>query len=410
MKKIKAVKAREILDSRGNPTVEAEVETSDGVFCASVPSGASVGKNEAVELRDGGPRFGGKGVLKAVKNINAKIAPKLKNHDVSRQNNIDDLLIRLDGTKNKSRLGANAILAVSMAVCRAGASAQKIPLYSYISKLFGTKPGKIFPQPCFNVVNGGAHAGNDLEIQEFMIIPQEKSFAENLRTGTEIYYQLKDLLQKNFGEKAINIGDEGGFAPDFPKDTDALELLKQVINKTDSSVEIGVDFAATQFYRNEQYKIDDKIFFRGGLLLFYLDLVKQYPIAFFEDPFAEGDWQGFQNLAKELKGTIDVFGDDLLTTNIEKIKEAENKKACNGLVLKLNQIGTISEALLAAKLARAESWKILVAHRSGETNDDFIADLAVGVNAEYIKSGAPVRGERVAKYNRLLKIAEKLGG
>lgn len=406
--KIKNIKAREILDSRGNPTIEVALETDFGVFRASVPSGASKGSYEAMELRDGGTRYRGLGVTKAIKNVEEKIFPKIKNQDPKNQEKIDKIMIELDNTPNKSNLGANAILAVSMAVCRAGAAVKKLPLYLYINKYWENGSPNNFPLACFNVINGGAHAGNNLEIQEFMVIPQEKSFAKNLQVGCEIYQSLKEILKKVFDKRAINVGDEGGFAPQLSRDAEALDLLVQSMNKSKHNVKIGLDCAASQFYRNDQYKIDDKVFFRGGLLLFYEDLLKKYPLIFLEDPFAEGDWQGFENITKEMGANIDVFGDDLLTTNIERIKRAQKGKACNGLVLKINQIGTITEALEAAKLAKLAKWRIMVAHRSGETNDDFIADLAVGISADYIKSGAPARGERVAKYNRLLAIEEEV--
>jgi enolase len=422
--RIKNIKAREILDSRGNPTLEVKLETNDGVFVSSVPSGASKGKNEAVELRDGGDRYLGKGVLKAVKNVNKVIAPKLTGKNATQQGEIDELMIELDGREDKSKLGANAILAVSMAVCRAGAAAKNIPLWKYISYLFldntyTTIVKYVLPFACFNIINGGAHAGNKLDIQEFMVIPQKNSFSENLRTASEIYYNLKKVIEKNFGKEATNVGDEGGFAPPISRASQALNLISQVLKKY-SGTKIGLDCAATQFKKQDKYQLEGAIFTNNGLLSFYEDLIGKYPIIFLEDPFAEGDWRGwklisssqfFPSLAgSRCGGAISNFlivGDDLLTTNPKRIKSAREKNACNGAIIKPNQIGTITETLEAVRLAKSFDWKIVVSHRSGETGDDFIADLAVGVGADFIKSGAPTRGERVAKYNRLLEIEKE---
>jgi len=386
MSKIKSIKAREILDSRGNPTIEVELLINKDSFLASVPSGASVGKYEAKELRDGEKRYKGKGVLKAVKNIEQIIAPKLKGLNVNNQKRIDEILITLDGTKDKSNLGANAILPVSMAICRAGANTQNLSLYKYIEKYMGTTCIKL-PKPAFNIINGGAHAGNNLDFQEFMVVPQLKNFNRNLQAGTEIYHSLKEILKKEFGEISINVGDEGGFAPNLSKAEEALNLIMKAIKISDyqNQIKIALDVAASEFYKN-----------------------KKYPIVSIEDPFNEDDFQAFSNLMKKCENKINIIGDDLLVTNVERIKLAKEKNLCNGLLLKINQIGTVSEAIEAAKLAKSYNWKIMVSHRSGETNDDFIADLAVGIGADYIKSGAPARGERVAKYNRLLKIEQEL--
>lgn len=418
--KIKSIKGREILDSRGNPTVEVELISDGGVFLASVPSGASVGKYEAVELRDGGGRYQGKGVLRAIKNINEIIRPKLIGKDPIKQKEIDDLMIKLDGTKNKSKLGANAILAVSMAVCRAAAVAKKLTLYQYIRQLYNLQSNTYnLPLSCFNIINGGAHAGNDLDFQEFMICPQLDSFSKNLQVASEIYHHLKEILKQKIGELAINVGDEGGFAPPLNSANQALSLISKGIEKAGykNSVKIIIDSAASDFYQRENYKIEKTVFTKEGLVNFYLKLLKEHPIIALEDPFAEDDFAGWQMLIENCcvrtvgKSKIEDFliiGDDLLATNIERIKIAKEKNLCNGLILKINQIGTITEALAAAKSAKSYGWKIMVSQRSGETNDDFIADLAVGIDADFIKSGAPVRGERVAKYNRLLKIEEKL--
>ncbi len=397
--KIKSIKAKEILDSREKPTVEVELETDKGVFLASVPSGASTGKNEVLELRD----KDGRGVSKAIENINKIIAPKLKGKDPTEQEEIDKIMIELDGTENKSKLGANAILAVSIAVCRAGAKAKRIPLYKYIAKLVEAGPPRALPVPCFNIIEGGVHAANNLDIQEFLAVPQGKSFSGNLRAGIKIYKKLKEIL-----ESKTKTGDEGGFAPKLSKTSKALDLIIKAAEESKTKIKIGLDCAASQFYKNDKYKMEDKVFFRDGLFLFYQDLIKKYPIIFMEDPFSQNDWSGFSNITKEFGKNIEIFGDDFLTTNIKRMQEAKEKKACNGTILKPNQIGTITETIEAAKLAKEFGWKIMVSHRSGETEDDFIADLAVGVGADYIKSGAPGPKERMAKYNRLLKIEKEV--
>jgi len=413
--RVKNLKAREILDSRGEPTVEVELTTDYGVFSASAPSGASKGKYEAVELRDGGKRYKGKGVLKAVRNVNEKISPKIKGREVNNQERTDQFLIETDGTKNKSRLGTNAILPVSMAVCRAGAAALNIPLYEYISQIFGQKILRTnFPTPCFNLINGGAHAGNDLDIQEFMVVPQADTFKKSLQMVSEIYHILQEVLLKSFGKKAINIGDEGGFAPPLKSTRGALDLLMKAIKLAgyNNKTKISLDCAASQFLsgnkNNPFYIFERKRLSSPRLLNFYQDIFRRYPILSIEDPFSENDFAGFKEAYEKLGKNVLIIGDDLLATNPERMKKAFDKKLCNGLLLKINQIGTITEAIQAAKLARTFGWKIMVSHRSGETNDDFIADLAVGISADFIKSGAPARGERLAKYNRLLKIEEEI--
>ncbi|MBU4299137.1 phosphopyruvate hydratase [Patescibacteria group bacterium] len=426
--KIKNIKAREILDSRGNPTIEVELKTDLGKFLASVPSGASTGKYEAVELRDGGKRYDGKGVLKAVKNINKIIAPKLIGRNATRQKEIDNLMLELDGTENKSRLGANATCGVSLAVCRAGAAAENLAPYKYISQLHslsrfsGIKTGSFYvnntfstivenvlsiPKPCFNVINGGAHAGNELDVQEFMLVPQGISFSQNLQIASEIYHQLKEILARKFGKLATNLGDEGGFAPPIKSAAEAIELILEAAKKLnyDSKIKLILDVAASQFFKNGRYKMKIGVFTRESIMKYYEKLIKNYPILGLEDPFAENDWEGWKKLkVKSEKLKVLVIGDDLLVTNPKRLKEAQRKKACNAMILKVNQIGTVSEALEAAKLAKSYGWKIFVKNRSGETNDDFIADLAVGIGADGIMAGAPARGERLAKYNRLLKI------
>lgn len=408
--KIKSVRAREILDSRGNPAVEAEIATEKGVFLASSPSGASRGAHEALEFRDGGKRYNGMGVKKAVQGVAEKIAPRLLGQDAEDQNGIDETLINLDGTENKSNLGANAMVAVSMAVCRAGAGSKNVPLYGHIKDIFGGG-GKFknnFPLPCFNIINGGRHAGNDLRVQEFMIIPRDKSFAENLGMGSEIYHALKDVLKNDFGPSAINVGDEGGFAPPISKTDEVLDILSEILKRYGADVKIGLDMAASEFYKGGKYQFEKADLSGENLLKLYERLVKNYPIIFLEDPFAEEDWRGFQEITKKLADKIDILGDDLLVTNVERINQARQKNACTGLIVKPNQAGTVTEAIEAAKTAKSFGWKIMASHRSGDTCDDFIADLAVGIGADYIKSGAPARGERVSKYNRLLKIEEEI--
>jgi enolase len=413
--KILAVKAREILDSRGNPTVECEIKTSTGISRASVPSGASTGVNEALELRDGGKRFGGKGVLKAVNNINKSIAKKIIGKDATKQQQIDELMIKLDGTKNKKKLGANAILAVSMAVARAGAASKKMPLYAYLGELFENKKF-ILPVPSFNIINGGKHAGNKLDIQEYMILPiGAKSFSEAIRIGAEVYHKLKGILEENYGKNAVNVGDEGGFAPPiscFEKPFDHIIDAVTALGYW-KKVKIGIDAAATTFYRDGNYYLEGQEYTTEELKEKYVELAENFPLISIEDPFYEEDFEGFAKLTKELKELkltrTQVVGDDLTVTNPKRVQKAIVHGSCNCLLLKINQIGTITEAMEAAKMALAHNWKIMVSHRSGETTDSFISDLAVGIASGQIKSGAPCRGERLAKYNQLLRIEEALG-
>ena len=417
--RIKNIKGREILDSRGEPTVEVELETDFGIFSASVPSGASKGKYEALELRDGGKRYLGKGVLKAVRNVNEIISPKLQGKEFSEPREIDEILIELDGTENKSYLGANAILAVSLAVWRASAFRENLSLFEYIAKVFSEVAGKEdfsnFPKPCFNIINGGLHAGNDLQIQEFMIVPQFEKIFDNLRAGCEIYHTLKKIIQENYGKKGINVGDEGGFTPPISKSKQALDLIEEAIGQAGYSdkVKLGLDCAANEYLLDPEpravYEIEGKRRSSEELLEYYQELVEKYPIIFIEDPFAEDDFQAWQKINSKFKAQNSKFlivGDDLLATNIERMKIAKEKNLCNAMILKINQIGTVSETLEAGKLAKDFGWKIIVSHRSGETCDKFISDFAVGISADFIKAGAPARGERVAKYNRLLEIGE----
>ncbi|MDD5606440.1 MAG: phosphopyruvate hydratase [Candidatus Pacebacteria bacterium] len=400
MNKLKAI---EILDSRGNPTIKTILQTSCGVFESSVPSGASTGKHEAKELRDKDlKRYNGKGVLKAVENIEKIIAPKILKQDFKDQEKIDKFLINLDKSKDKSKLGANAILAVSMVICRAGAALKKVPLYLHINKI--SQMDLKMPEPFFNVVNGGKHAaGNNLDIQEFMIKPEKQSFAENLRKGAETYHLLKKEIIKALGKSSVNIGDEGGYVPAFTNSKQVLDILSLF-----KEVKISLDCAASEFYKNKKYFLEGKKINTQELLGYYLELVNEFNVFSIEDPFDQEDWEGFSKMQEELKDKVLIIGDDLLCTNLKRIKKAQDKKACQGLLLKLNQIGTVTEAIKAAQLAKSYNWKIMVSHRSGETCDDFIADLAVGIGSDYIKSGAPARGERVAKYNRLLEIEQEL--
>lgn len=399
MSKIKNIKAKEIKDSRGNPTIEVKLETENKEYFASVPSGASTGKNEALELRDAD----GKGVKTAIKNVNKIIAPKLKDLNPENQVEIDKLMIELDGTENKSKLGANAILAVSIAICRAGADAKKISLYQYISELAGVKDQLAIPLPMFNILEGGAHAKNDLEIQEFMIVPQKETFAENLVLCNKVFQSLKTLLIKSYGPDIL-IGDEGGFAPPISKTEQALYLLKNAIG--DDDIRFSLDCAASQFFNDGKYKIEGNELTRAELLDFYKNLVNDFDIISIEDGFSEEDWEGFKEITEALP-KITIIGDDLTTTNIKRIKEAHNKSACNGVILKLNQIGTVSETIEASKLAKSFGWKTIVSHRSGETMDDFIADFSVGIGVDFIKSGSPSKDERMVKYSRLLEIEKE---
>jgi enolase len=407
--KIQKIHAREILDSRGNPTVEVDVFTPKGFGRASVPSGASTGTNEALELRDADPnRYGGKGVLTAVKNVNTIIQKELLGLDVRNQREIDELMIELDETDNKSNLGANAILGVSMAVAKAAADSVNIPLYRY----FGGSNAFTLPVPTMNVLNGGKHAGNDLAIQEFMIQPKgAETFYEALQMGAEIYHVLGKLLEKKYGRSSTNVGYEGGYAPKMSESTEALDALVQAIEEagyTESEVTIGLDAAASEFYEEELYNIDGKKLSAAELLDYYVELVNSYPILSIEDPFYEEAFEDFEALTNELWDTI-IVGDDLFVTNIERLSKGVDMGAANALLLKINQIGTLSEAFDAATMASRNGYTVIVSHRSAETEDTTISDLAVAIGAEMIKTGAPARGERTAKYNQLLRIEEDLG-
>ena len=420
MSGVSKIFAREILDSRGNPTVEVEVTTSKGTYRAAVPSGASTGIYEALELRDKDPkRFMGKGVLKAINNVNSVIGPHLisKNIDVTRQEEVDQLMLDLDGTENKTKLGANAILGVSLAVCKAGAAHKGVPLYRHIASLAGNSD-VIMPVPAFNVINGGTHAGNRLAMQEFMILPVgAKSFREAMQIGCEVYHNLKKVIKQQYGQDATNVGDEGGFAPNIQDNREGLQLLKVAIANAGytDKVKIGMDCAASEFYKDGKYDLDfknpnsDKSKTLNGAQLadLYTSFATEYPIVSIEDCYDQDDWESWSMLTG--KTEMQIVGDDLLVTNPKRIKTAIEAKACNALLLKVNQIGSVTEAIQACKLAQANNWGVMVSHRSGETEDTFIADLVVGLCTGQIKTGAPCRSERLAKYNQLLRIEEELG-
>lgn len=415
---IQKVLAREILDSRGNPTVEVEVTTDKGVFRSAVPSGASTGVHEACELRDEDKgRYCAKGCLQAVKNVNEVLGPALVGKDETKQEELDKLMCDLDGTKNKSKLGANAILGCSMAISKAAAARLGVPLYQYIAKLAGTKELRL-PVPCFNVINGGKHAGNVLPFQEFMIAPvKATSFRDALRMGAEVYHSLKTIIKKKYGQDAVNVGDEGGFAPPIKHIDEPLPILMEAIEKAGHKGKFAIcmDCAASEAYDAEKkmynltFKNPEPTYVTGAKLQeTYVKWASEYPIKSIEDPFNEDNFDEFAAITKALAGKAQIVGDDLTVTNVERVKMAIDKKACNSLLLKINQIGTISESIAASKLCMANGWSVMVSHRSGETEDTYIADLSVGLGTGQIKTGAPCRGERTAKLNQLLRIEEEL--
>ena len=408
--KITDVKAREILDSRGNPTVEVDVVLESGIKArAAVPSGASTGEREALEMRDKDTsRFGGKGVLNAVKNVNDRIKPVIIGMDVFDQYGIDTTMLELDGTKTKSNLGANAILGVSMACLKAAAKAKNMPLYKYVGE------GKSLPIPMMNILNGGAHADNKLDFQEFMIIPQRDTIKERVRVGAEVFHALKSVLNKR--ELFTGVGDEGGFAPDLESNTEGFELIMEAIRKAGYEpgvdVKLGIDVAASEFYSDGKYNLagEGRILTTDELISFYKELVSKYPIISIEDPVDENDWEGFSKITKELGDKVQLVGDDLFVTNKECLQKGIDMKAGNAILLKVNQIGTITETLETIKLAKENGYKTIISHRSGETEDTTIADLAVGLNLGQIKTGSMSRTDRVCKYNQLIRIEEELEG
>jgi len=413
MTKIAEIKAREILDSRGNPTVEVEVHLSGGAKGrAAVPSGASTGEREALELRDGDPkRFLGKGVHKAVRNVQKIIAPKIKKMEAMDQVALDRCLIELDGTENKSKLGANAILGVSMATCRAAAQALGIPLYRYI----GGPGAREIPVPLMNILNGGAHADNALDIQEFMVVPAgAKNFAEALRMGAEVFHHLRQILKKRGYNTSV--GDEGGYAPRLESNEQALQLIVEAIRQAGyapgKDVFLALDSAASAFYKAGGYVFKtgrEKKLSSEGMIDFYEDLVERYPIKSLEDALAESDWEGWEKLTKRLGKRVQIVGDDIFVTNPKIFREGIARGVANSILIKLNQIGTVTETLEAIQMAKRARYTAVVSHRSGETEDTFIADLAVATNVGQIKSGSACRSDRMAKYNQLLRIEEDLG-
>lgn len=430
MFKITNIIAREILDSRGNPTIEVEVTLSGGhTAVAAVPSGASTGKFEALELRDGdAKRYSGLGVLTAVKNVNTLIKDALIGKDASSQHEIDQIMLELDGTENKSHLGANAILGVSLAVCRAVAMTKKIPLYQYINEISGLGVKPKLPVPMFNVLNGGMHSDSGLSIQEFKIIPTGiKTFAEQLRAGSEVFHRLKKILEA--GKHSSGVGDEGGFSPKLESNAQALELINQAIVESGyelgTQLNLGLDAAATNFYdENEKHYIlkpEGAQLERERLISMYKEWIDKYHIVSIEDGLSEDDWEGWAVLTEKIAGKQILpgipknvlsqnllVGDDLLVTNPKKVERAIKEKACNAVLIKVNQIGSLWETLECIRMAKKNKLKIMISHRSGETTDDFIADLAVGTAAEFIKSGSLSRGERLCKYNRLMKIEKEI--
>jgi len=413
MTEITKIKAREVLDSRGNPTVEVDIVTENGIFRAMTPSGASAGQHEALELRDNDKsRYFGKGTLKAVENVNKLIAPKVVGMDCRYQESIDKIMIKLDGTENKDRFGANAILPVSMAVAKAGAADNNIPLYLYIGELFGVIPHKL-PVPMCNVINGGKHAGQENSIQEHMLMPTgARSFTQGIRMISESYHHLAKLLKQKFGAVGTLIGDEGGFAP--TQITDLNERLDLMLKAVDNAgyngmMKIAMDPASSEFFYDGTYKIGKKSYSGGELVDFYVDLCNTYPIVSIEDGHAEDDWDSWVEMVKKLGTKIQIVGDDLFVTNTKRIQKGIKLNAANSVLIKLNQIGSVTETLNAIKMAHDEGWTAVVSHRSGETEDNFIADLVVGTSAGQIKTGAPARSDRNAKYNQLIRIEEKLG-
>lgn len=408
MGEIVDVIAREILDSRGNPTVEVDVYLEGGVVGrAAVPSGASTGTREALELRDGGKRFHGKGVQKAIKNIFEEIAPRVRGADSAQQTYLDNLLIELDGTENKKRLGANAILGVSLAVCKASALEADLPLYRYIGGL----NAKVLPVPMMNILNGGAHADNNLDIQEFMIVPVGlHDFSSALRAGTEIFHTLKKILK----EKGLNtaVGDEGGFAPNLTSNAEALSLIIRSIEdsgyRPGKDVSLALDVAASEFFEKGSYRFEGKRVSSAGLIDYYEKIISRYPVVSIEDGLAENDWEGWAAMTSRLGGKVQLVGDDIFVTNTKILKKGIQKKVANSILIKLNQIGTLTETLDAIEMAKTAGYTAVISHRSGETEDTTIADLAVACNTGFIKTGSLARSERVAKYNRLLLIEEAL--
>lgn len=405
---VKGMRSREVLDSRGNPTVETDVLTEGGFGRASVPSGASTGKHEAVELRDGGRRFHGKGVINACTNVVKVIAPAVVGMDSRSQREIDSRMIALDGTENKSRLGANAILSVSLAVARAAASTSGVPLYRYLNPR-----SRILPVPMMNIINGGKHAGNELAVQEFMVVPVgADSFRDAVRICSEVYASLKGILRERYGPSAVNVGDEGGFAPPLSRSEEALDAIMSAVSASgydEGAVMLAIDSAASNFFKDGAYAIDGRRLDRSGIIDYYSALLDSYPIVSIEDPLEEEDYEGFAELTRRLGGRVQVVGDDIFVTNIKRFSRGVSMGAANSILLKVNQIGTLSEALEVAAFATKNGYSVVVSHRSGETEDNYIADITVALGTGQIKTGAPARGERTSKYNQLMRIEEEIG-
>ena len=406
MSVIKSIHAREVLDSRGNPTIEVEMTTENFKASAIVPSGASTGAHEACELRDGDKsRYNGKGVLKAVGNVNTLINDALRGFETSDQKGLDKKLIELDGTPNKEKLGANAILGVSMAAAKIGAMAADKPLFAYFAEISGMNETSL-PQPMMNVINGGQHADNNLDIQEFMIMPKADTFAERLRMGAEIFHILKKILQEC--HHTTSVGDEGGFAPNLTTHEEAFDLLMKAISKAgyDGKVDLAIDAAASEFYKDGKYVVEGQGVSGDQLIDYYGRLIEKYPLVSVEDPFAEDDWETWIKFTEKYGDKVQIVGDDLLVTNVERLKKGIEQKACNSILIKLNQIGTVSETIEAIKMAKEANWTCIVSHRSGETEDTTIADFSVGLNTGQIKTGSLSRTDRICKYNQLLRIEE----
>ena len=402
MSKIIDVKAREILDSRGFPTIEVDILSENGGFGrSSVPSGASTGSNEALELRDNDDRFLGKGVLKAVKNVNDIIKPKLIGMEVKNQREIDEMLINLDGTDNKSNLGANAILGVSLSCIKAASNEENLELYEYVGNF------RDLPCPMLNILNGGMHADNSLDFQEFMIVPTQSDFKDKIRCASEVFHTLKKILKEN--NLNTNVGDEGGFAPDIKSNEEALDYIVKAIDEAGYSgnVKLALDVAASEFYKDGLYEFSNNKFNTDEMIEYYKKLIEKYPIISIEDPLDENDFEGFSKLTSEIKN-ISFVGDDFFTTNKKLLQKGIDMKAGNSILIKFNQIGTVSEALDTIKLAKENNYKTIISHRSGETEDTFISDFAVGLSLGWIKTGSISRIDRVAKYNRLLRIYEQI--
>ena len=409
MASIEAVGAREILDSRGNPTVEVEVALDDGTIGrAAVPSGASTGQFEAVELRDGGKRYLGKGVEKAVKGVNDKIGPALLGYEADDQRAVDQAMLSLDGTANKGKLGANAILGVSLAVSKAAADSARLPLYRYV----GGPNAHVLPVPMMNILNGGAHADSNVDVQEFMIAPiGAPTFAEALRQGTEVYHALKSVLKAK--GLSTGLGDEGGFAPDLPSNRAALDLIATAVEKAGltlgSDIALALDVASSEFFEDGSYTFESEAKSADDMAAYYAELVEAYPIVSIEDPLDEEDWDGWVGLTERIGDAVQLVGDDLFVTNVDRLSRGIELGAANAMLVKVNQIGSLTETLDAVELAHRHGFSNMMSHRSGETEDVTIADLAVATNCGQIKTGAPARSDRVAKYNQLLRIEEQLG-